>query len=72
MAIQIGSHVTFVDNDPPDVGEVLDLYTSVTGQVFAAVHFPRFPVPGGGGIYRDSSGRIGGYHLLSALVEVGD
>jgi|HubBroStandDraft_6_1064221.scaffolds.fasta_scaffold2798356_1 hypothetical protein len=73
MAIQVGSQVQFIDGDPSDVGQVLNLYTSITGQVFAAVHFPRFPLPGGGGVYFDSSsGRLGGFHLLSALVEVGD
>jgi hypothetical protein len=75
MAIQVGSQVRFLDNSPEDIGEVLNFWTSpITGQVLCAVHFPRFPVPGGlpGWTYQDSSGRIAGYHALSALVEVGD
>jgi hypothetical protein len=71
MAIQIGSSVQFIDGDPPDVGEVLDLWTSPTGQVFAAVHFPRNPLPGGTGrIYQGVPGKLGGYHRVSALIEV--
>jgi hypothetical protein len=74
MAIQVGSRVQFIDLDPPDVGEVLSFGISpITGEVTCAVHFSRFPVPGGGGVYFDSSsGRLGGFHLLSALAEVGD
>jgi|HubBroStandDraft_6_1064221.scaffolds.fasta_scaffold2110238_2 hypothetical protein len=75
MAIQINSRVKFADGNPPDIGEVLNFWTSpITGEVLCAVHFARFPVPGGlpGWTYQDSSGRVAGYHALAALVEVGD
>ena len=72
MSIGIGSKVRFIDNDPPDVGIVLNIISSEAlrlsgvynepyypSEICASVKFPRFPVTQGWT-----------YHRISSLVEV--